>query len=355
MIIEAHRADLQRFHVQPQSIIDTNSPYELVPSKPLYSGNRLKYGALLLHGLLDCPFSLKDIGEHLQSNGILCRATLLPGHGTTPSDLLNTTYHEWIETLHYGIESLRQQVEKIFLIGYSTGGTLSIYQALQDKQIDGIILLAPALKIKTPIDMLFHWQRLMKWMSNKKEWLCYENETDYARYSSVPFNPVIQLTLLTRMIHDLMRQHRVTCPVFIAASREDEVISSQKIIDFFSRLTNPKNKLLLYTSSKQAIHDQKILTRVTRNQTSRINHFSHVSIPFAPHNPHYGEDGDYFYASHLRSKEYIFGAYNRLDTQFFDILYNLGLVRKKRRELTYNPDFDFMMEKIIEFVFWCER
>ncbi|OGT34942.1 MAG: hypothetical protein A3F11_06220 [Gammaproteobacteria bacterium RIFCSPHIGHO2_12_FULL_37_14] len=350
-IVEEHRSDLQRFHANAKLIIDTNSPYELIPSKPHYGDQRLKYGVLLLHGLFDCPFSLKDVGECLQSNGMLCRSVLLPGHGTTPSDLLKVSYHDWIETLHYGIESLRQQVEKVFLVGYSTGATLSIYQALQDEQtIAGIILLAPALKIKAPIDLLLNWRQLIKWISNKRQWICYEDEIDYARYRSIAFNPVIQLSMLTRVIKEMMRQHTVNCPVFIAASREDETISSQKAIDFFSRLPNQNNKLLLYTSSDHRYPDQRILTRRIQNQKNHINHFSHVSIPFAPNNSHYGEYGDYFHTSRLHSNQYVFGAYNRLEIQFFDILYDLGIVRKKRRELTYNPDFDFMVEKISDFI-----
>src|SRR3990167_688861 len=349
-LIAERRTDLQRFHVHEKFIIDVNSPYELIPDKPTYSDGKLKYGALLLHGLFDCPFSLKDIGIHLKSNGILARSVLLPGHGTRPEDLLTVSYHDWIETLHYGLQSLKPRVEKIFLVGYSTGATLSVYQALQDKQIAGIILLAPALKIKAPIDILLNWRHLIKWIRNKKQWVCYEDEIDYARYQSIAFNPVIQLTMLMRVIKELARQQTITCPVFIATSREDETISSEEALRFFSRLSHHNNQLLLYSSRNYLHSDPRIVTRLTFNQQSHIKHFSHVSIPFAPHNVHYGKQGDYFYSRHQYTQEYTFGAYNRLEIQLFDILYNLGIVRKKRRELTYNPDFDFMANKIVDFI-----
>lgn len=349
-IIKARRPDLQQAPLNAELILDANSPFELYPAQPIYNHNKLKYGILLIHGLLTGPFSLKDIGLRLQANGMLCRAILLPGHGTKPSDLLSTSYDDWIQSVRYGIETLKNEVDHIYLIGYSTGATLSIFHALQDSSIAGIILLAPAIQIKAPVDIVVTWHALTKWFTDNKLWVYREAEIDYAKYLSIPFNAVTQVALLTNLIKELYRTRGLSCPVFMAVSHEDETISSHSAIDFFSSLKNQHNTLLLYTSYNHTYPDLRILTRQTNKPDLYIRHFSHVSIPFAPTNPHYGQNGDYAYASHADANGVIFGAYNRLEVNLYEFLHKLKLIKNKRQELTYNPDFDFMAEKIVKFI-----
>jgi esterase/lipase len=346
-LIEERRLDLQQDSVTTKLIINANSPFEL---QPIYGGHQAKYGVLLIHGLLDCPFSLRDIAEYLQASGMLCRGILLPGHGTTPSDLLSISYHDWIQSVRYGIETLKKEVDHIYLIGYSTGAALSIFHALQEEKVAGIILLAPAIRIKAPVDIVVGWHYLTRWFSDNKQWLYSEKEIDYTKYLSIPFNAINQVSLLTKVIGKLREQQSLTCPIFMAVSHEDETISSHKAIDFFSSLHNQASQLLLYTAYDHAYPDSRIITRYSCYPDLNIKHFSHVSIPFAPNNAHYGQHGDYAYASHRATNGFIFGAYNRIETGMYDILNKMKIIKHKRRELTYNPDFNFMAEKIVGFI-----
>jgi esterase/lipase len=350
-LIKERRTDLQasRF-THPEHIIDANSPFEFYPVNPIKQGERIKYGALLIHGLFDCPFSFRDIGHRLQHQGILCRSILLPGHGTTPSDLLNVSYHDWIQATRYGIETLKRDVDQLFLVGYSTGAALSVYHALHDTQIAGVVLLAPAIKIKAPVDTLFSWRYLVKWLSSNRQWIYREDEIDYAKYLSIAFNPVSQVNNLTDVINELHQQRSLDCPVLMVMSREDETVSSHMAIDFFSSLPNPKNRMLLYTGYDHRYPDARILPRLTHYPDLHTQHFSHVAIPFAPNNQHYGQEGDYKYASRINQRDVTYGAYNRLEESSYDFLYQLGLLKYKRRQLTYNPDFDYMANMIHNFI-----
>lgn len=350
-LIEDRRADLVNAGEHANEIITANCPFEFYPENPIRSGNKLKYGALLIHGLLDCPFSLRDIGTQLSANGILSRAILLPGHGTTSSDLIKVSYHDWIQSVRYGVETLRNEVDQIYLVGYSTGATLSVYQALQDANVTGIVLMSPAIKIKTPIDIFVSWQSLLKLVGrNNKQWLSTSPEDDYAKYQSIPFNAVNQVSNLTKVIQEMRQHHSINTPIFMIVSREDETISSHKAIDFFSTLRNQDSRLLLYTSYDHAYPDPRILTRLTNYPELRINHLSHPSIPYASTNPHYGENGDYIYASRSDLKNCTFGAYNAIEETIFDYLYKYGVCNVERRRLTYNPDFNFMAEKVVGFI-----
>lgn len=353
-LIEDRRTDLQHppGGADADRVIEANCPFEFYPPNPIHAGKQLKYGALLIHGLLDCPFSLRDVGTNLQANGILVRSVLLPGHGTKPSDLINVSYHDWIQAVRYGVESLSKEVEHIYLIGYSTGAALSIYHALHDSKIAGIILISPAIRLKAPVDIFIKLHQLLKPFNRQnKSWLYREKENDYTKYHSIALNAVSQVNLLTKVIAELRQHHTLHCPMFMISSREDETISSSRALDYFSHFKDPDSKLLLYSSLTHGHPDSRISTRLSCYPDLHVKHFSHAAVPFAPDNFHYGENGDYPGASHLRlNGQYIFGAYNKVEINFFEMLRKCGLGKQHRRELTYNPDFDFMAESIVEFV-----
>jgi hypothetical protein len=190
----------------------------------------------------------------------------------------------------------------------------------------------------------------MKWLSDNKQWLYKDEEVDYTKYLSIGFNPVNQVALLTDVIKELREQHPLNTPVFMSLSREDETICSDGAINFFSALPNENNKMLLYTSFEHRYQDPRIITRLTSYPEKRIHHFSHVSIPFAPDNPHYGENGDYIHASRADANDYVYGAYNHIEERFYNFLHDFRLIKYKRRELTFNPDFDYMADKIVQFI-----
>lgn len=334
-------------------ILNANSPYELSPFGTIADPKNVQHypvGALLIHGLLDSPFSLLDIGVRLQAEGIISRTVLLPGHGTRPEGLINATYEQWIETVRYGIATLAPLVDRLYLVGYSTGAALAIHQALKKEfNISGLILLSPAIEIKAPVSIVVAWHRLLNFFSrNATPWLYREKEIDYAKYRSITFNAVKQVIYLTKLISQLSRQIFLDTPLFIIASREDDTISCVKAIKFFSQLSHPESQLLLYCKLVQTFKDSRVLVRPTHYPDLNISQFSHVSIPFSPQNSHYGQNGDFILAS--RSDNTIYGAYNRIESRAGDFLYRLGLLKTMHHELTYNPDFDFMIEKIIHFI-----
>lgn len=339
--IVADSADLQL-------ILDINSPFELIPSEPT-PGKKYKYGVLLIHGLFDCPFSMREVAEHLQAAGMLCRAVLLPGHGTNPDDLLNVQYQEWINTVRYGLSTFENEVENLFIVGYSTGATLAIYHALHNPQVKGIITIAPLLRIKSTLAKLLRVPQLTNWFQQHRKWLAQYDANDYAKYTSISFNAVHQVDQLTQLVAEEQMHKKLECPQFMAISNDDQVVSSKEAMNFFLKYHHHRSAMLLYSHVKGGAVDARIECRNSIYPELGIKNFSHVALPFSPHNPHYGQHGDFTDASKIEPGN-IYGAYNNLEMQFYDWLYRKNMLKTKRRELTYNPDFDYMMQKIIRFI-----
>lgn len=345
--IKHRRAPHHHPSLDPEMIITANCPFELRPDQPTSTG-KFRYGALLIHGLLDSPFTLRDIATQLNKAGILSRAVLLPGHGTLPADLLNVNYQEWVNAVRFGVNSLRQEVDHIFLVGYSTGGTLSIYHALHDANIKGIVLLAPALKILPPISTIVKLPILANFFSREDKWLCQEKEIDYTKYESVPFHPILELGKLINSIKKI--EHPINCPVMLAMSMNDETVSAQAALDYFKAKTNGKSRSIIYTTNNNIRGGQRINVRNAAYPSLRIKQLSHIALPFAPDNPHYGQQGDHPDHSNPQANDILYGAYNRVQTRIYDQLYKAKLVKNRRSTLSYNPDFDYMAASIVDFI-----
>ena len=350
--IKTDRDDLTSHPELAEKIIQANCPTEYRPANAQVN-QRYKTAVLMCHGLLDSPFSYADIGQQLAAHGILARSILLPGHGTRPENLLHVTYEQWIKTVEANIHSLKQSADRIILMGYSTGAALSLYHALLDPSIAGLVLISPAIKVKAPVNIMVAWHQFIAKFGEHQAWLSKEEEIDYAKYLSVPFNAVHQVNALTNTIRDMHKQLALKQPMMKIVSREDETISSQEAITFFESTQNPDSRLLLYTAGNYRTPDTRIDVRSSIYPNLNINHFSHVSLPFSENNPHYGKQGDYVSASHINQGNQHYGAYNRLEVDFFQLIYRLGMTHTKRHELTYNPDFRFMMQRIIDFIDAC--
>lgn len=339
-IIATTRQDLN----QPSEwIIKNNAPFELRPDNP-----HPKCGALLIHGLLDSPFIMRDIGHYLQAQGLLVRSIMLPGHSTVPGALLNTTYTDWQQAVTYGIATLKQDVEKIFLVGFSTGANLALCHAMHDPTIRGLILLAPALKINSPFAFLSQWiSAINSW--DRTKWFCIENECDPVKYQSVTFNAIYQVYELGLNIQKMGPEKLSHCPLFMILSDEDKIVCSRTNIKYFQQTVHPLNRVLLYSGKPFKLTDHRILVRNSRYPDKNILDFCHISLPVAPDNVHYGKKGDYILASHLDS-HVKYGALDKADVYFYQLIHQLKLTPFEYQRLTFNPDFLFMQNQIGDFI-----
>lgn len=335
------RLDLQH---DTNFIIDANSPFELSPSQPSTTG------VLLIHGLFDSPFMLRDIGNDLQQEGLLVRSVLLPGHGTVPGALLNLNYQDWLRTVTYGIQSIKKEVKKLFIVGFSTGATLALHYLKDHRDIDGIIMIAPALKTVSHLTSISHWFVAAGKLWERAAWLHKEPEINYVKYQSVTYNSVYQVYQLMQSIQSISQEALANCPLFMAGALHDRVIDTRASIDFFNKLTNPNNRLLIYTNGPFQTSDPRTTIRNSAYPDLGILDFSHTNIPIKPENKHYGMHGDYSFASHIDPARFEYGAQNKFDEFFNSLFFKLGIQMKQRHRLTFNPDYPYFISEIKKFI-----
>ncbi|MDN5707986.1 MAG: alpha/beta fold hydrolase [Planococcus sp. (in: firmicutes)] len=104
-------------------------------------------GILLCHGFLGTPQSVRELGEALGKQGYTVSCPRLPGHGTHFKDLEQFSYGDWFRSIEQAYVELKQSCTSVFVIGQSMGGTLSLDLASRHAEIEGLVLINPAIDI----------------------------------------------------------------------------------------------------------------------------------------------------------------------------------------------------------------
>lgn len=335
-IIAKNRVDLNQNN---QHIIIDNSPFEYRPDEPNQEG------VLLVHGLFDSAFIMQDIGKKLVEAGYLVRAILLPGHGTVPGALLNVTYEQWLATVQYGLQTFKNEVEKVHIVGFSLGGALALLQP----NLASYTLLAPAFKIRS---MFAGLSKYFRPFAPRFAWFYRDPEEtiDYVKYRSVPYNAVYQVHLVTKIIENIS----LSAPSFFALPLNDMTVCSKATIQYFKKNQGFKNKMILYSPTNHEERDSRIIIKTSRYPDLHIADFSHPGMPISPTNQHYGEKGDYPNASHQPiSGKTIYGEFSGLQLKWNNIALQYAISSCKLERLSYNPDFADLSDQILEFMMNC--
>lgn len=333
--------------------LELNSPFILHPSKKCPTKNGK--GILLIHGLSDSPFIMRDLAEYFKDNCFIVYGLLLVGHGTRPGDLLDVSYQDWIKQVEYGVKELSKESNIIYLGGFSTGGALAINYALShsNKEISGIITLAPALNLTafasvTPILRYF------------KKYLSIYDDKDLAKYESFATNAAAQIYLLTKQIKKKLKKHDNSLKntnVFAALTYEDKTINTRKTVATLLKNTHDnKRKIIIYHRNKVSsdITGKKNLHLVSSViKEKNILDLSHTSLPNKEDNSWYGTDGQYRNCSHYyktRKKNDDYKACKTGDNINYGETVKDNLKKGVIARLTYNPFMEELLNDLGKFL-----
>ncbi|MBQ9498432.1 MAG: alpha/beta fold hydrolase, partial [Selenomonadaceae bacterium] len=100
-------------------------------------------GVLLVHGFTGLPAELFLLGEFLNRQNFTVLCPRLAGHGTDENDLMRTTKDDWFNSVLDGFHILRGVCEKIFVVGHSMGGLLTLKLAAEKNLAKIVTLAAP--------------------------------------------------------------------------------------------------------------------------------------------------------------------------------------------------------------------
>lgn len=185
-------------------------------------------GVLLIHGLGTNHESMKKIAEILENQNFIVDNANLPGHNTTPEDLKNTEWTEWIEHTQKRLDNFKTKTSEVFIFGASLGSVIALYLATNNPDVTGLILCSTALKpfnFKSWFVYNFHFiQYIIRYVPLNKIMSTYFGiPKDWKRYEKIPVSSLIQLAKLLKELRKRIRQ--VKQPILIIQAKSDRIIN----------------------------------------------------------------------------------------------------------------------------------
>lgn len=219
---------------------------------------------LLLHGLSDSPFHMRDLGMVFKNQGFFVLGLRLPGHGTIPSGLLNVTSQQWMQATNWGAEQLHKIAKErnnvpLYMGGFSTGGALILnytYKSLQNNQLhkpEKLFLFSPAIGV-SKLAKFSAWHKSLSWLQyfNKYNWLDILPEYDAAKYNSFTKNAGRQIYLLTienkKLAEDIivLKKQSELPPMIAFQSLVDATVLPEDLVEMYQTIGTSKDVLFLF-------------------------------------------------------------------------------------------------------------
>lgn len=215
---------------------------------------------MLLHGLGATTVEVERLGQYLHASGLSIFAPNVEGfcYGTPASDWM-----QWVELGIGDVRNLKKQYASVCLVGISMGATLALAIA-QKEQVDGLVLLAPALAYDgwaipwyaflldmLPIVPFKHRYRYKEaepygvknpGMRAQIKKALASGRVSEAGGDSISLSHVDQGRRLIRHV----RQHigQVTAPTLILHAVEDETVAVRNAEWVFEHIASPKKDIV---------------------------------------------------------------------------------------------------------------
>lgn len=316
-------------------------------------------GVFLVHGLGDSPYFLRDIAGALCEQGIRVRTILLPGHGTKPGDMLNVTFAQWYDETAFQLNQFMQEVDKVYAGGFSTGANLTTLLAINDHEIDGLMLFSPAFKSR------FFVSKLAPYIDGLLPWPNVEQEDNPSRYNSTAMQGFGAYQESVNALQKAFTTQRINTPVMMVVAAHDSVVDTQHVAEQFRDNFLADKKCLLWQGAPPAFlqksdtaellsshsepveHDKHIVIQPMRLSKRRIGAASHMSPLFSPDNAFYGEESHFRICDNGQSAEKEARCMNG-ETVWFGP-WGMKEDDKIFARLTYNPYFDKLVDQMLAF------
>jgi carboxylesterase len=205
-----------------KDLASAEARYRNEHGKPFFfdHGRRTRVGALLIHGFTASSWEMEELGQYLYARGRTVYGVRLAGHGTSPAELKDTTWQAWVASADHGLQTLRAATDRVYAIGFSTGGLVALEVAAQGK-VDGVVALAAAVKLRSTMARLAGPANLFKDYSFRDPPLPRELTPYY--YEARPLRAVEQLVRFGDHVF-FSSLSEITVPILIVQSRADDVV-----------------------------------------------------------------------------------------------------------------------------------
>ncbi len=192
-----------------------------------------KTAILFIHGIVGTPNHFNEFIP-LIPNTFSIYNLLLDGHGKGVRDFSKTSMKKWELQVSTVVEELSATHNKIYIVAHSLGTLLAIEQAIKNKKISNLFLLAVPLKLSLKLKMFINSLKVyfdkinpddLEALAAKK---CYGIEKDVNPFNYIGWIPrFFELFAKIRRTRVMINGLNTPCSVY--QSKNDEMVSKKSI------------------------------------------------------------------------------------------------------------------------------
>ena len=242
-----------------ETATESGAPYLLLPE------GAKGIGVLLVHGFLASPAELRAFGESLFAQGFPVLGMRLPGHGTSPWDLRERSWNDWLDAVRRNYQILAEKVERVAVVGFSSGGSLALILAAEAPAgLAGVAAVCAPLKFRNRnmvfVPLVHGANKLAQWVPSLEDGIYpfrkSESEHPHINYSHMPVRGLYELRL---MVAELERRlPNVQCPVQLMQSSGDHVVDPASAPLILEALSSEEKELVEIDSRRHGILNEEI-------------------------------------------------------------------------------------------------
>jgi carboxylesterase len=190
-------------------------------------------GCVCTHGFTASPEEMRWLAEYLNARGLTIYAPRLSGHGTTPARMRQQHWQDWFDDVRDGVALLRPHCRKVFAVGLSMGGLLSLRLAAAGL-VEGAAVLAAPLYVDHPlmpytrwIKYILHYKRANPGdLDNRvRDIQRRAGRDDHGRVAYDDWTPVAAAAQLHALMIDVRRHlPDVRVPLLLIYSKNDQTV-----------------------------------------------------------------------------------------------------------------------------------
>ncbi len=241
-----------------ETVTENAEPYLLIPK----DSNGL--GVVLVHGFLASPAELRAFGQRLFEDGHPVIGVRLNGHGTSPWDLRGRAWQNWMEPVREGHRILSAFAERICMVGFSSGGALSlILGAEKPANLAGIVAVSTPMKFVNKnmifVPLIHGANKLAQWVPTLEGIMPFrENDSEHPHinYRNMAIRGLFELR---RMVDELNRRlPEIDCPVVLIQGDADGVVDPKSLELIYKKLTTKEKTAKLVPSERHGSLNEDI-------------------------------------------------------------------------------------------------
>ncbi len=231
----------------------SGAPYLLLPRETT------GIGVVMVHGFLASPAELRDFSEKLVAAGHPVIGVRLSGHGTSPWDLRNRQWREWLDSVHRGYQIMTAFSERIAIVGFSSGGALALRVASEEPpDLACVAAIGVPLRFRDRrmvfVPLVNRINKLTQWLPSFEGVMPFrDNQSEHPdiNYKSIPLHGLYQLR---QMAEDVERRlPTVSCPLLIMQSDDDPVVDPESADIINNTVASEDRRLVMVKSNRHGI------------------------------------------------------------------------------------------------------